>query len=528
MKEGIIYVRVSSKEQKQEGYSIPAQKKLLADYARANDFKIVKEFEDDETAKSAGRTGFGQMIEYVKEHKNANNILVEKTDRLYRNFKDYVTIDELGVTVFLVKESEQIGQVANSHQKFMHGIKVLMAKNYIDNLSEEVKKGQREKAESGYFPSIPPVGYKLEKVDGKSITTVDEQNKFLPIKLFQYYATGLYSLSTLRDKIEKEGLLSGNFQKHCRLRLLTRASIHRLLSNPFYYGYFFWNKILHKGKHEPLVTKELWDRVQTRLSRYENKGMPYRFEKEHTVLFPFKRILTCGECGRNITAEKKVKKSGKEYTYYRCTKFETNCQQKAVSGKKLEEQIQGALDGLKVPQSARDEINEGLKQSFNFKRNTEDVVRQNFEARKKKLEDRLKILYEDRLDRMITPEFYEEKLAESTAEITALEEKISRYRRADINYYSLGSKILELADNVPLLYKNANPDEKQQLLNFLLSNSKLKDGKLLISFKKPFDSIYQRVSCLDMRRGWDLPLRGINFSSLLFMRRGWDSNPRSF
>ena len=102
MKEALIYVRVSSKEQKQEGYSIPAQKKLLADFAKTHDFKVVQIFEDDETAKSTGRTGFGQMIEYIKTNKNANNILVEKTDRLYRNLKDYSTIDELGATVFLV------------------------------------------------------------------------------------------------------------------------------------------------------------------------------------------------------------------------------------------------------------------------------------------------------------------------------------------------------------------------------------------------------------------------------------------
>ncbi len=71
MPKSIIYVRVSSKEQKQEGYSIPAQRKLLADYAKANDFEVVKEFEDDETAESAGRTGFSRMIEYIKLALNA-------------------------------------------------------------------------------------------------------------------------------------------------------------------------------------------------------------------------------------------------------------------------------------------------------------------------------------------------------------------------------------------------------------------------------------------------------------------------
>ena len=117
MQQAIIYVRVSSKEQKQEGYSIPAQKNLLREYAKANSFKIVKEFEDDETAKNAGRTGFGQMVEFVKNNKEVNTILVEKTDRLYRNFKDYVIIDDLEIKIFLVKENEVIGKDASSHQK---------------------------------------------------------------------------------------------------------------------------------------------------------------------------------------------------------------------------------------------------------------------------------------------------------------------------------------------------------------------------------------------------------------------------
>jgi len=193
MKQAVSYVRVSSKEQKNEGYSIPAQKKLLENYAKANDFKIVKTFEDDETAKNAGRTNFNKMVEYIRESKNVDTVLVEKTDRLYRNFKDYVTIDDLDVTVYLVKENEKIGKDASSHQKFMHGIKVLMAKNYIDNLSEEVQKGYQQKAESGVYPcSTPPLGYRLEKIDGRSMPVPDENNRALVGKMFEYYSSGLY------------------------------------------------------------------------------------------------------------------------------------------------------------------------------------------------------------------------------------------------------------------------------------------------------------------------------------------------
>lgn len=86
-------------------------------------------------------------------------LLVEKTDRLYRNIKDWVTIDELGVEVHFVREGVILSEDSRSSEKFMHGIKVLMAKNYIDNLGEEVRKGMLEKARRGHWPSVAPVGY---------------------------------------------------------------------------------------------------------------------------------------------------------------------------------------------------------------------------------------------------------------------------------------------------------------------------------------------------------------------------------
>ena len=87
-------------------------------------------------------------------------LLVEKTDRLYRNLKDWVTLDELDLEIHLVKENVILSWDSRSSEKFMHGIKVLMAKNYIANLSEEVKKGMLEKAEQGQYPSKAPLGYK--------------------------------------------------------------------------------------------------------------------------------------------------------------------------------------------------------------------------------------------------------------------------------------------------------------------------------------------------------------------------------
>jgi site-specific DNA recombinase len=145
-KRGVLYARVSSKEQEREGYSIPAQLKLLRDYAEAQNIKIVEEYIDIETAKQSGRINFNEMVHFLRKRPTVRSLLVEKTDRLYRNLKDWVTIDELDAEVHFAKEGVVHSNDSRSSEKFMHGIKVLMAKNYIDNLSEEARKGMREKA----------------------------------------------------------------------------------------------------------------------------------------------------------------------------------------------------------------------------------------------------------------------------------------------------------------------------------------------------------------------------------------------
>ena len=137
----VLYTRVSSKEQEKEGFSIPAQQKLLRTYAVDNQFFIAKEFQDIETAKQSGRVSFTDMLNFFTANPSIKTLLVEKTDRLYRNLKDWVTIDELELEVHFVKENVVLSDNSRSGEKFMHGIRVLMAKNYIDNLSEETRKG---------------------------------------------------------------------------------------------------------------------------------------------------------------------------------------------------------------------------------------------------------------------------------------------------------------------------------------------------------------------------------------------------
>src|SRR5215467_5173387 len=207
VRKAVVYARVSSKEQDKEGFSIPAQLKLLKEYAAANDLVVVQQYVDIETAKQTGRAGFSEMVAYLKAHLSVRVMLVEKTDRLYRNLKDWVTVDELNVEMHFPKEGVVLSRESRSSEKFMHGIKVLMAKNYIDNLSEEARKGMQEKAEQGIWPTIAPLGYRnLVGPDGKRVIAPDPAAAPIVSKLFEWYGSGQFSLQETARKAREAGL----------------------------------------------------------------------------------------------------------------------------------------------------------------------------------------------------------------------------------------------------------------------------------------------------------------------------------
>ena len=194
--EAVLYARVSSKEQERGGFSIPAQRGLLRAYAVEHRLSVVAEFTDVETAGRAGRTAFGEMLAYLGLHPSCRVMLVEKTDRLYRNLRDWVTVDDLHVQVHLVKEGVVLSDASVSSENFVHGIKVLMAKNYLDNLSEESRKGLLEKARQGIWPSWAPVGYRnVVRADGKRVIDVDPELGPIVARVFDAYATGVWSVA---------------------------------------------------------------------------------------------------------------------------------------------------------------------------------------------------------------------------------------------------------------------------------------------------------------------------------------------
>ena len=154
----------------------------------------------------------------------------------------------------------------------MHGIKVLMAKNYVDNLSEEVKKGLREKAEQGHWPTVAPVGYVNNRVTHR--IDVDPVRGPLVARVFELYATGEYSLKALHAKRVRDRPTPPRGD-----RRMTKSEIHRMLQNPIYTGDFRWLGKRSKARTTPLITRDTFERVQAVLSgkpapAYPSSSMP--------------------------------------------------------------------------------------------------------------------------------------------------------------------------------------------------------------------------------------------------------------
>ncbi len=486
----VIYARVSSKEQEREGFSIPAQTKLLKSYADQNGFQVAAEYVDIETAKSTGRTNFGEMVKYLKSHPGIRIVLVEKTDRLYRNLKDWVTLDELDIEIHLAKEGVILSRDSRSSEKFMHGIKVLMAKNYIDNLSEEARKGLLEKAEQGIWPTKAPLGYlNVMGKNGKKVIEPDLLIAPIVTKLFERYATGNYSLQSLTRAAHADGLVyhkSGN--------CVPVSTVHTILRNRLYTGLFQWNGRLHQGKHEPLVSIELWERVQGVLAgRHATPTHAYGHE------FAFTGLMTCAECGCAIVAE--IKKG--KYVYYHCTGHAdgnrgnpSNCRRTYVREEILVDKFAVLLDRLTFDDEILEWVREALKASHADERQEHEHALLRCQTEYKRLESRLHAIYLDKLDGRIDNAYYDRLSAQWRVEQTRLLREIERHTEAEETYMDDGVKLLELAQNARRLFMKQAPHEKKRLLNLVLSNCGWRQGEIAPRFRQPFDMIVEMTTSL--------------------------------
>jgi len=472
-KNAVIYARVSSKEQEQEGYSIPAQLKLLRSYALKNDLIVMKTFIDVETAKKVGRPNFAKMLSFLQDHKDVQTILCEKTDRLYRNFKDYVTIDDLDLTIILVKEGSILNNESTSHEKFIHGIKVLMAKNYIDNLSEETIKGMTVKAEKGEFPNQPPLGYILK--DKKIV--VDEKTSPLIKDIFEQFAHGAYTTESIREYAWEIGLTSRKGNKP------GRATIHSMLKNPFYYGDFIWSEQLYHGVHFPIISKELYNKVQEVFA--SRRSGPQ--QKHH---YAYCGLLHCAECGCAVTAETAKQK----YVYYHCTLNKEKHKNVYVREEVLEAQYAEILQKLHLS------ISQVNRFANLFKNKREERVKslrtemQQLQQKHQILERRIDRASAARLEQKIEAREHSRLIKQLQDSQHKIEARLIRIKYLIRNYLSDSLKLLEEAQGAYKRFLDSDKETRASIVKSLMQVSELKDGKVIPKFKKPLDILYQVIT----------------------------------
>jgi DNA invertase Pin-like site-specific DNA recombinase len=456
----VLYARVSSKEQEKEGFSIPAQQKLLRQYALDHGIVVAHEFTDVETAKRSGRTGFGEMLSYLRPHADCRIILVEKTDRLYRNIKDWVTIDELGVEVHFVKQGTVISPDSRSSDKFMHGIQVLMAKNYIDNLSEETRKGMLEKAEQGLWPSFAPLGYLNVN------RSIIPDPVIAPIirNIFEWYSTGEYSLAEVTKMAKAAGMV---FRKSGSP--VPKGTVAKILHNRIYTGDFDFGGKTYRGRYEPIITRELWHRVQQVLD------VRHRQKRRHD--FAFSGMIACGQCGRAMVGE--LKKG--RYVYYHCP-----CASPYVRGELLEAEFTKAVRRLVFTPEFLADAKLWVQQAKAKEIQEREQVVARLRAERAKLERRIEALYEDKLDGAIEEAFFKRKTDECRAEMARLTAEIERQQEAGPAYMG---NLAELAARAAELFEQQPAPEKRKLLRFMIEECRWTNGHLTYKWKPPFERV---------------------------------------
>jgi site-specific DNA recombinase len=478
----VLYCRVSSKEQEETGYSLPAQEKLLLEYATRKGIEVIKVFSVAESASGIKkRKIFAEMIDFMKQN-NIHCLLCEKVDRLTRNLKEAVVANDWVEEnperqLHFVKQNLVIHKNSKSDEKFRWDIEIVLAKKYIANLSEEVKKGQIEKIRSGWLPTKPPIGYKTTGDKGHKIHVVDESSASFIRKMFALYGSGNYSMNAVLEILYKEGFRTRAGGK------LVKSRIESMLQDPFYYGAIRWNDALFgNGSQQPLISKELFDKVQkVRMG----KSAPQYNRHE----FQFRKMIACGECKGTITAEIQ-----KGIVYYHCTHYKECSQTKYTPEKQLEEKLFGVFKFFEniTPKEA-EEIKLKIKQNHVQETEYKETTLKALNDRYSVLQKRIDNLYNDRLDQKITSDFWEKKNQEIIEEQNGLQDQIKKLKSEEAKYFEIWLNILDLARRAREIYEKRTPEQRRILLSHIFSNLVLIDDKVIPTLKKSVATLASRV-----------------------------------
>lgn len=340
-----LYARKSTESEEQQILSIDSQIKEMLQIAERDKLDIVEMKRESHSAKNSGeRPAFNELIQDIRVGK-FNGILTWAPDRLSRNAGDLGSLVDLMDQKLLIEIRTYGQKFTNSpNEKFLLMILGSQAKLENDNRSINVKRGLRTRVEMGLWPGIAPTGYFNEKrTDRKCQVIIDTERAPIIKKIFEKVAYEKWSGRKVYHWLKFELDFKTRNGKH-----LSLSNIYIILENHFYYGTFEYpQKSGHwyKGKHQPIITKELFEKVKEQLKR----DRIIRGNKE----FAFTKLLTCGLCGSGITADEKFKKQKNgnvhRYVYYGCTRSrDLHCKCGYLREDNLIDQLANLMDKVDI------------------------------------------------------------------------------------------------------------------------------------------------------------------------------------
>ncbi|MBI5037725.1 MAG: recombinase family protein [Candidatus Kerfeldbacteria bacterium] len=483
-----IYARKSSESEDRQVLSIDSQVKEMHDLAAQHGLSVDRVYIEAKSAKSPGRPVFNEMFKLI-ERGQLGTVICWKLDRLARNPLD-------GGALIWALDQGQLAQIItpsamytnSGNDKFWIQLEFGMAKKYVDDLSDNVKRGIRAKLELGWLPRTAPIGYLNEKVNK---TIIKDPDRFdLVRRLWDEMLSGTSSISQVHRLATKQLKLMTPLRDGSERGPMAFSGLVKLLQNPFYYGVLRVNGEIFKGAHPPMISKSEFDKVQNILHG-RNPVRPQRHDHLYIGL------IKCGECAASVTAEQKTNRYGTRYTYYRCTRHKAgvDCSQRAISEEYLERQLMNFMDSVSLPLQYREWISQALadlnKQSEHASVARLGSLKRTLELKTKELTELLTL----RLRGLITDDQYRERQALLQSEKIDLERRIFEFEESAQTASEATRKVFNTAINARTTFAKSNPEDRRKLIKTLCSDLFLKDKILNIQAQKPFELI-QKSLCL--------------------------------
>lgn len=470
MKNGLIYARVSTEEQAKEGQSIEAQIRLCKNYAQENGI-IIAEIHTDEgkSGSNTNRPGLQSMLERVSQDDNINCVLVMDTDRLARN-----TYDHLSIKALLRKKSVDLISISqpmiddSPEGRFIDV--VLAGTNALQSqiTGRKTSKTMEQKAKAGWLPGSAPIGYKnIENPNptnsfDRRIIVPDTSSKEQITRMFSLYSKGTYSIESLVEKLNTLGL------KH-KGSIVHESTINKALKNPIYYGSFLWKGELLSGKHEPLITKEIWDQCQTVINSHNQNAS--RSRKHNYLLRGF---AYCDDChsrfwaaphrGRNIIVE-----------YYYCKKCKKGTY---VEIHKLEKQIPSWFGRIQITEKYIVELKEEAKRLLEEARSANRDDLQTLVNQKTAIQAKIQQTEDRLIDGTLTSEQYKRISTRYEKELLDTENELTRLQRGHSKKIEGILELAKMARNIKQTYKDADPDLKRHYIALFFDKFYIRDGEI--------------------------------------------------